>query len=410
MDPGQTNPTSVIEAIEPSPRLPIFSILAFVTAWVGGSILLLGWILHPVIPGGWISILLFIGFAIAPAFAIVRGLDNRFYPSATVRIFVFRPFWYAMLVAPLVALVGVIGFLLGIPFGAPRAAAYLAVSIGSVLLLVAIVAGYIGTRKHVVKELRVVLPGLPKSFDGLRITQVSDLHVGPQTSTNFLERIAASIKQSKPDLIFVTGDQVDDFAKDVAVFASAFGELEAPLGVFAVAGNHDVYAGWNAVSAGLSDLGMTVLVNESVPIVRENTRIWIAGIGDPAGSQWPRGGGEKASPDIEQTMRSVPDGEVSLVLAHNPALWQGLAQQGASLTLSGHTHYGQLAIPSLNWNIAGVFVSPSMGVHEADGKLLYINPGTNYWGPPFRMGTPPEITVLELRCALPGEAAAITVA
>ena len=90
------------------------------------------------------------------------------------------------------------------------------------------------------------------------------------------------------------------------------------------------------------------------------------------------------------------------MLAHNPALWPALAERGVELTLSGHTHYGQIAIPWLGWSLASPFLEHAMGEHRQDGSYLYINPGTNYWGIPFRIGTPPEVTVLTLRAAPAG--------
>jgi hypothetical protein len=96
--------------------------------------------------------------------------------------------------------------------------------------------------------------------------------------------------------------------------------------------------------------------------------------------------------------RVAPD-ELSIVLAHNPALWPSLAQRGARLTLSGHTHHGQLSIPSLGWSLASPFLEHAMGVHRDGDALLYIAPGTNFWGIPFRLGAYPEVTVLTLRRA-----------
>lgn len=253
------------------------------------------------------------------------------------------------------------------------------------------------------------MPRLPATFDGLKIVQISDVHVGPHTSRPFLERIATAVRVENADLIAVTGDQVDDFARDVECFLQAFGDLTAPLGTFAVAGNHDVFAGWSAVHRGLSDAGLVVLVNQSMPLEREGRRLWIAGTGDPAGKGWPRGGGSTTVPDIEQTLAGIPAGEPVLALAHNPALWPALAQHDVDLTLSGHTHYGQLAILSRGWSAASPFLKLAMGWHQQGHSLLYINPGTNFWGIPFRIGTPPEVTVLTLRSAADGDARIVEV-
>jgi len=120
-----------------------------------------------------------------------------------------------------------------------------------VQLAVLALFGYAGTRRLVVRRLTVHMPRLPAAYDGLRVVQVSDLHVGPHTPRGFLERVARAARDEQPDLLVISGDQVDDFARDVELFNRAFADLAAPCGVFTVAGNHDVYAGWEAVHRGL---------------------------------------------------------------------------------------------------------------------------------------------------------------
>jgi predicted MPP superfamily phosphohydrolase len=102
---------------------------------------------------------------------------------------------------------------------------------------------------------------------------------------------------------------------------------------------------------------------------------------------------------MERALAAVHQGEFSVVLAHNPALWSELARRGADLTLSGHTHHGQLAIPRLGWSVASLFFEHAMDVYREGRSVLYINPGTNFWGIPFRIGALPEVTVITLRCA-----------
>jgi predicted MPP superfamily phosphohydrolase len=206
--------------------------------------------------------------------------------------------------------------------------------------------------------------------------------------------VRASIDASGADLIAVTGDLVDDYAPDGAHYASALGDLHAPLGVYVVPGNHDVYANWPAVRAQLERLPVRILVNES-RIIRRNGGVFaIAGTGDPAG-RWISTSG--AAPDIDITLRDVPDGTFTIALAHNPSLWAALAERGVQLTLSGHTHWGQLALPRFRWSLAGVFLDHAMGVISRDESVLYVHPGTGFWGIPFRLGARPEVTIIELR-------------
>jgi predicted MPP superfamily phosphohydrolase len=98
-------------------------------------------------------------------------------------------------------------------------------------------------------------------------------------------------------------------------------------------------------------------------------------------------------------MARVPAQTTAIAFAHNPALWPLLAERGVALTLSGHTHWGQFALPGLGWSLASPFLEHAMGVHTQHDSSLYISPGTGYWGIPFRIGASPEVTLLTLRRA-----------
>lgn len=367
-------------------------ILVLLFSWTAACWLIVGGLLSPMLPGGWLTVLVLASLGLAPSLGMVRGLGRSTYPSAFRRLFLVRPFWYTQLFLPLLAVSGVLGVIAGLPFGASATAGRWALALSASILAGLALLGYAGARRLVVRRLDVRVDDLPAGLEGMRIVQISDLHVGPHTSRRHLARVAAAVREARPDLIAVTGDQVDDHARDVEPFADAFRELSAPLGVFAIPGNHDVYAGWPAVHQELEAMGMTVLVNRAVPLERNGTRFWVAGTGDPAGRR-----GTPVAPDVERTLAAVPPGSFTLALAHNPALWPALAERGVELTLSGHTHYGQIAIPRLGWSLASPFLEHAMGRHQRNGSQLYINPGTNYWGIPFRLGTPPEVTVLTLR-------------
>jgi predicted MPP superfamily phosphohydrolase len=227
--------------------------------------------------------------------------------------------------------------------------------------------------------------------------QISDTHVGPHSSRRFLARVARAVQNEAPELIAVTGDLVDDFPPDMDHYAAALGELSAPLGVFVVPGNHDVYAGWQQVRRRLEALPVTVLVNRAHTVERNGARFAVVGTGDPAGMYWRRAGGENAAPDVDQALAAVAPGLFTLALAHDPVLWPQLAERGVHLTLSGHTHWGQFALPALNWNIASLFLEHSMGAYQQGNSLLYIHPGTNFWGIPFRIGAFPQVAVITLQ-------------
>jgi hypothetical protein len=327
--------------------------------------------------------------------ALVRWRGWPFYPTAAFRLFVMRPFWYTQLALPLVAAGGLIGALGGLPFGHALLAGRITASVVLGVAIVAFVAGYIGSRSLVVRHVEADVPGLPAEFDGIRIAQLSDLHIGPQTSRRFLSRVVDTTRDLAPDIIAVTGDLIDDRSEDVAIYARTLKSLSAPLGVFMIAGNHDIYAGWEKVEQDLraARLG-TVLVNEAHIIRRAGESIAIVGTGDPAGG---RRGSARAAPDIDRALSRVPTHATVIAFAHNPALWPALAARGVALTLSGHTHWGQLALPKIGWSLASPFLEHAMGAYTEENSSLYISPGTGYFGIPFRLGARPEVTLVTLR-------------
>jgi len=375
-------------------RRGVGGFIVMAALWLVACWSVVGGLLAPMAPGGWWTVAAAAVLAATPLGALVLGFRRRVYPGAFFRVWVLRPFWYSQLLLPLLAGAGLVGIVAGLPFGAAgdvgRAALY---AIGATAAAAGI-AGYAGSRRIVVRQVVASWPDLPPALDGLRIVQISDVHVGPHTSRRQLARVAGAVRAAAPDLVAVTGDLVDDHAPDVAHYAAGLGALSAPLGVYAIPGNHDVYAGWGAVRAALERLPLTVLVNGWRVVERGGAKLAVVGTGDPAGR---RGGAEGAAPDIAAALAGVPEDAFVVALAHNPALWPALAERGVPLTLSGHTHWGQFALPSLGWSLATPFLEHSMGTYERGRSLLYIHPGTNYWGIPFRLGTPPEVAVVTLR-------------
>jgi len=329
-----------------------------------------------------------------PFVAYARWRGWPFYPGAAFRLLVVRPFWYAQLMLPLVAGGGLLGALAGLPFGHALTVARLVAFAVFSVVAVMLVLGYLGSRRLVVRHVDADVPNLDPRFDGLRIAQLSDLHIGPHTPKRFLERVVNATHSVSPDLVAVTGDLIDDRAEDVAVYVRMLGTLHAPLGVYMIPGNHDVYAGWDEVERALRDARLgTVLVNEATTIERDGASITLVGTGDPAGG---RRGSARAAPDIERALATVPATATVIAFAHNPALWPSLAKRGVALTLSGHTHWGQFALPKFGWSLASPFLEHAMGAHVERDSLLYISPGTGYWGIPFRLGASPEVTLVTL--------------
>jgi predicted MPP superfamily phosphohydrolase len=371
-------------------RIAARVIAYFALAW--GTVIALATGLFP--GSGLVAAALAVYFT-APLIAFLRWRGWPFYPNAAFRLLIVRPFWYAQLMLPLVAAAGLLGMLGGRPFGHALNTGRVLAAVVFVAVAVILFAGYFGSRRLVARQVDVEVPALPDAFDGLRIAQLSDLHIGPHTPRAFLARVVETTRAMAPDVIAVTGDLIDDRAEDVASYARALGALDAPLGVFVIPGNHDVYAGWDEVEHALRVGGLgTVLVNDVALVSRGGETLALVGTGDPAGG---RRGTSRAAPDIDAAMSRVPRDTTVVALAHNPALWPALAKHGVALTLSGHTHWGQFALPRCDWSLASPFLDFAMGAHVERDSALYISPGTGYWGIPFRLGASPEVTLVTLR-------------
>lgn len=244
----------------------------------------------------------------------------------------------------------------------------------------------------------VPIASLPEGLDGLTIGLITDVHVGHFAGAELAERVAALVHRVRPDLILFGGDLIHDDTPpaQVAAMARAFGTLSAPLGRYAVLGNHDYAAGEQRLIAALHDAGIPVLVNEGRRIEAGQEAIWLAGVDDFGVS----------FPDLRQAMRGARDERLRLLLVHEPdyADSADVAQYGQSiqLQLSGHSHGGQVRLPG----IGPVHLPPyarryPMGLQRAEGSdmWVYTSRGIGVSGPPIRLFCPPEVTLLRLRRA-----------
>jgi len=379
-------------AFEIPARVWLRIVLYFAACWSMAAVLVNG-----LFPGA-VSVTLALAVYTTTTLVIfLRNAGWPFYPGAVFRILVFRVFWYVQVLLFLVTITGAAAIVVGSFSHAELRGGRDAAGTIAALMVLLYLAGYVGSKGLRLRRVEVDIADLPDDLVGTTIAQISDLHVGPHVSRRFLARVAKMVRESQPDLIAITGDLVDDRHEDIQTFAERVGPLSAPLGVWVIAGNHDVYAGWTEVERDLamSHIGR-LLLNESRIIERGRARFALVGTGDPAGDMMHDG---RAAPKIEQAMARVPAGIPVIALAHNPLLWRALRERGVDLTISGHTHWGQLAIPSLNWCLASMFLEHSMGMYREGKSTLYISPGTGYWGIPFRIGATSEVTVLRLRRA-----------
>lgn len=250
-----------------------------------------------------------------------------------------------------------------------------------------------GLRPVSIKEVPITLDRWPQSLDGLRIVQISDLHIGPTINGVWLREVVNKIKTLQADLIVITGDLVDGTIEELAPHVASLTDLAAPLGVYFITGNHEYYAGVDAWCEHIAGLGIRVLRNEHVTLSMgsEKTPFDLAGIEDLHSHQFP---GHKA--DLPKALEGRDADRPLILLAHQPAAIEEAAQHGVDLQLSGHTHGGQIWPFSLLVHLQQPYV---IGLHRhRDTKThIYVSAGTGYWGPPMRLGTEAEITHITLR-------------
>lgn len=263
--------------------------------------------------------------------------------------------------------------------------------------IVALSAGLTGfglwsaRRKPPVVRTEVALRNLPPEFDGFRIAHVSDIHVGPTIKRGFVEEVVEAIESIGADMIAITGDLVDGSVRRLDHDTAPLAGLYAPYGKYFVTGNHEYYSGADQwVSHLQNGLGFDALMNEHRILERDGGRLVIAGVTDY--SQRRREGTHRSDP--EKALNGSPEGVPRILLAHQPASVFDASDAGVDLQLSGHTHGGQF----FPWNIVVHLFQPFVsGLGKHNGTHVFVTRGAGYWGPPLRVGAPPEVAEITLR-------------
>ena len=249
---------------------------------------------------------------------------------------------------------------------------------------------------HLVK-IDIPLSRLPHSFDGFTIAQLSDFHYEEHFSAVPIRKSVDMVNQLRPDLIVLTGDfvtvpffaslrQLQQAAATAAPCAALLQQLNGPK--FAIIGNHDAVSAPEVVIAALEAHGIPVLVNMAIPLERGGKRIWLAGVDDVL----------KGEPDLGAAVDSIPNGEATILLAHEPDFADESSLRSIDLQLSGHSHGGQIWIPGIGapW-LPELARQYPRGLYKIDEMVLYTNIGIGTIRAPIRINCPPEVTLITLR-------------
>lgn len=268
-----------------------------------------------------------------------------------------------------------------------------------------------GAHDYRVINRTLVLPNLPKAFDGMRITQISDIHTGSFWSKKAVERGIELINEQRSEAIFFTGDLVNNTSSELEGWTSVFSRLKADMGVYSVLGNHDYgdYVAWDSPAAkqkNLHDLitaqrqmGWDLLINENRKLTIGNESISVLGI-----ENWGDKGRFPKYGDMQKALAGTEDVPVKLLLSHDPSHWRGQVlkeYRDVDVTFSGHTHGMQFGIEvgDIKWSPVKYFYPEWADLYQENGQQLYVNRGFGYIGYPGRLGILPEITVFTLKSA-----------
>jgi hypothetical protein len=265
-----------------------------------------------------------------------------------------------------------------------------------------------GAHDYRIRRKTLYLPHLPKSFDGIRIGQLSDIHSGSFFHKTAVQGGIELFMNEKPDLIFFTGDLVNIETSEVNGYIDLFAKLRAPLGVYSVTGNHDYgdYRSWPSRAAkqkNFQDLieahrlmGFDLLMNEHRFIELGGDKLVIIGIENWGAGRFPKYG------KLDEAYLGTQEAPVKLLLSHDPSHWDAQvrpAYPDVDITFAGHTHGFQFGVEigDFKWSPSQYVYKQWAGLYQQGNQYLYVNRGFGYIGYPGRIGIPPELTIIELK-------------
>jgi hypothetical protein len=263
-------------------------------------------------------------------------------------------------------------------------------------------------------ERTIPIPHLPPSLDGLTIVQLTDLHVGPYIRERELRHLVSVVNSLRPDLVAVTGDILDRHLSSLPEAVRGLAGIESPLGIYAVLGNHDIYAdqysftrqhrGGVEIAKGMETIGIRTLRNEVVHLGEGRDRLALLGLDwlspDPRSPNFYQYKQPETRRELHLMASQVEPETPSVLLAHHPDTFKDAIPFRIGLTLAGHTHGGGQVILG---HVGGVPIGIGMmrfqylsGLYQENGYSLYVNRGIGYLGIPIRINCPPEISRFRL--------------
>lgn len=240
-----------------------------------------------------------------------------------------------------------------------------------------------------IEHQQIYLHRLPQEFDGFRIVHLSDIHHSPFTSQAQIKRAVETANSLQPDIVALTGDYVSKERRYAAPCAELLGSLRPRHGVYAVLGNHDHWTDAALITDLFRAEGITVLVNQGMRFEKKGAAFWLAGVDDSM----------VGLEDLSLALAGARDDELKLLLAHNPIILRRAARAGVDLVLSGHTHGGQVRLRSERSSTERPRRRLLKGLARQGATQIYVTRGLGTVVLPVRFGCPPEVSLLELRCA-----------
>jgi predicted MPP superfamily phosphohydrolase len=286
-------------------------------------------------------------------------------------------------------------------------AALVSVSIPAVTMSFGIISG---AHNYRIRKKILKFSNLPRSFDGIRVAQLSDIHSGSFYNKRAVRHGIEMLMNEKPDIVFFTGDLVNDEAKEMNEYVDVFNKINAPLGIYSTLGNHDYgdYRRWPTKEAKVKNLedlkgvhkmmGWDLLLNENREIKVNGEHLSVIGV-----ENWGAGRFSKYG-DLEKAYKGTDDSPFKILLSHDPSHWDAQIRKDYAdidLTLAGHTHGFQFGIEvgDFKWSPSQYIYKQWAGLYQEENQFLYVNRGFGYIGYPGRIGILPEITILELKSA-----------